>query len=151
MIIGLISDTHGLIRATALEALSGVDLIIHAGDVGSREVFRALEQVAPVRAVRGNGDGDGWGQCLAESFVEEAAGRYLYVLHDIDQLTLDPVEEGFAAVIYGHSHYPTADRNNGVLYINPGSAGPRCGKQPVTVALLEISEGSLNHCFVHLR
>jgi len=148
--VGLISDTHGLIRDSALEALTGVDLIHHAGDVGSREVFQALEEVAPVRAVRGNGDADGWGQCLAESITEEVGGRRLYVLHDIDQLTLDPAEEGFSAVVYGHSHHPTADWSAGVLFINPGSAGPNCGEQPVTIALLEVSDTGMRYRFVEL-
>ena len=151
MTVGLISDTHGLIRDAALEALTGVDLILHAGDVGSSKVLRALEEVAPVRAVRGNADADGWGQCLAETIVEEASGRYLYVLHDIDLLILDPAEGGFSAVVYGHSHHPTADWNAGVLYINPGSAGPCCDKRPVTVALLEISDAGMTHRFVKLE
>jgi len=149
--VGLISDTHGLIRISALEALAGVDLILHAGDVGSREVFQALEDAAPVRAVRGNADADGWGQCLAESLTEEVCGRYLHVLHDIDQLTADPAKKGFSAVVYGHSHHPTADWNAGVLYINPGSAGPCNFDQPVTVALLEISEDCPTYRFVHLE
>ena len=150
MTVGLISDTHGLIRNSALEALTGVDQILHAGDVGSGDVLRALEEVAPVRAVRGNADADGWGQCLADSIVEEACGRYFYVLHDIDLLMLDPAEMGYSVVVYGHNHHPTADWNAGVLYINPGSAGPCCDKRPVTVAIIEISEDSMTYRFVHL-
>jgi len=151
MTVGLISDTHGLIRGSALEALSGVEMILHAGDVGSRKVFRALDAVAPVRAVRGNADADGWGQCLAESIVEEACGRKIFVIHDLDLLKLDPAEEGYSVVVYGHTHFPSADWNGDVLYINPGSAGPDPGSRLVTVALLEFSEDSMTHQFVHLR
>ena len=149
--VGLISDTHGLIRKSALEALAGVDLILHAGDVGSREVFQALEDAAPVRAVRGNADADGWGQCLADSLTEDVCGRYLHVLHDIDLLMLDPAEKGYSVVVYGHSHHPTADWNAGVLYINPGSAGPCNFDQPVTVALLDLFETEMTYRLVDLR
>jgi len=140
-----------LIRDSALEAFADVDLILHAGDIGSRDIFRALDRVAPVRAVRGNSDADDWGQCLAGTMVVQAAGRRLYMLHDLDRLALDPQKEGFAAVIYGHSHRPAADWNDGVLYINPGSAGPCLGHQQATVALLEISQSGIVHRFVDLR
>ena len=151
MTIGLISDTHGLIRNSALDVLAGADLILHAGDIGSREVFLALDEVAPLRAVRGNSDAHGWGQCLSESMIEEAEGRCLYMLHDLDLLELDPAEKGFAVVVYGHTHNPAADWYSGVLFINPGSAGPCSGYQRTTVALLELAESGIVYRFVDLK
>ena len=148
--IGLISDTHGMIRDSALEALADVDTILHAGDVGSRSVYRELDAVAPIRAVRGNADEDGWGQCLAETIVEEACGHRILVLHDLDLLKSEPADEGISVVVYGHTHTPAADWERGVLNINPGTAGPAAGNRLVTVALLEISEQSIKHRFVHL-
>ena len=152
MTVGLISDTHGLICDAALDALAGVDLILHAGDVGSKEVLRALGNVAPVRAVRGNADAAIYGEWLAESIVVEVGGQRLYVLHDIDRLDLDPEEAGLSAVVYGHSHHPAADMVGGVLYINPGSAGTCYQELPGTVALLQIDEsGLMGHKFVTLK
>lgn len=137
--VGVISDTHGLLRPEALDALAGSALIIHAGDVGSRAILDRLGEIAPVVAVRGNVDTAAWASVLADTEVAEAGGRHLFVLHQLDRLDLDPVAAGFAAVVYGHSHAPAADTRNGVLYLNPGSAGPRRFHLPVTVARLAVS------------
>ena len=141
--IGLISDTHGLMRPEALAALQDVSQIIHAGDVGSPEVLAALRAIAPVTAIRGNVDHGMWVQGLPATRVVEADGAMLYVLHDLGALDLDPAAAGFAAVISGHSHKPRIDRRNGVLYINPGSAGPRRFNLPITLALLSINQGQV--------
>ena len=141
--IGLIADTHGLLRPEALAALQGVSQIIHAGDVGTAEVLRALNAVAPVTAIRGNVDYGEWAQALPATVVVEAGGRLLYVLHDLGALDLDPVAAGFEAVISGHSHQPHIERRAGVLYINPGSAGPRRFNLPVSLARLRVQAGTL--------
>ena len=151
MQIGVISDTHGLLRPEALEALQGSDLIIHAGDVGAPGILEALALVAPVVAVRGNVDTAPWAGFLPVSEVAEAGGRHLYVLHQIEHLDLDPVAAGFAAVIYGHSHKPSAELRHGVLYLNPGSAGPRRFSLPITVARLRLADASLEPEFVSLE
>ena len=137
--IGVISDTHGLVRPEALRALAGTELIVHAGDVGAPEVLDALRAVAPVVAVRGNNDRGRWARALAETEVVEHAGRTLYVLHDLHELDLDPRAAGFDAVIVGHSHQPRVERRDGVLYLNPGSAGPRRFRLPVCVARLSVN------------
>src|SRR5467141_1295048 len=128
--IGVISDTHGLVRPEALRALAGADLIVHAGDVGAPEVLDA---------VRGNNDRGRWARALAETEVVERGGRAIYVLHDLHELDLDPRAAGFDAVITGHSHQPQIERRDGVLYLNPGSAGPRRFRLPVSVARLNVS------------
>jgi len=148
--IGVISDTHGLLRPAAVEALRGCEVIIHAGDVGTPEVLEALGRIAPVVAVRGNVDTAPWASRLAATEVVEAGGRHLYVLHQLEQLDLDPVAAGFAAVIYGHSHQPTAEIRRGVLYLNPGSAGPRRFNLPITLVRLRLDGGVLAHEFVSL-
>ncbi len=139
--IGLISDTHGLLRPEALEALRGVDQIIHAGDAGTLTVLAELSQIAPVSAVRGNVDVGPWSQGLPTTRVVEAEGVLLYVLHDLGRLELDPAAAGFAAVISGHTHKPVVERRRGVLYITPGSAGPRRFSLPVSLALLRVNAG----------
>jgi hypothetical protein len=136
--IGVISDTHGLVRAAVLDALRGVDLIVHAGDVGGPAVVLALEAVAPVKAVCGNVDLDPWGRDLPTTVVVEAGGVRLYVRHDLGGLDVDPRTAGFAAVITGHSHRPGIQRRDGVLYFNPGSAGPVRFSLPVCVGRLTI-------------
>jgi putative phosphoesterase len=136
-VIGLISDTHGLLRPEALRALAGSELIVHAGDIGSPEILDALAAIAPVVAVRGNIDTAPWARQLPETAVAEAGSSRIYVLHDLKQLDLDPRAAGFAAVVSGHSHRPGRTERAGVLYINPGSAGPRRFRLPVTVALLD--------------
>jgi len=141
--IGVISDTHGLVRPEALRALAGAELIIHAGDVGDADVLDALRTVAPVVAVRGNIDRGVWTAALAETAVVERAGRLLYVLHDVHRLDLDPRAAGFDAVIAGHSHQPRIDRRDGVLFLNPGSAGPRRFRLPASVARLDVGAGGV--------
>ena len=150
MLAGVISDTHGLLRPQAVEALRGADLIIHAGDVGAAEVLRQLRLMAPTFAVRGNVDRDGWADSLPSTEVVDAGGRHLYVLHDIAALDLNPSAARFAAVIYGHSHQPKAEVRDGVLFLNPGSAGPRRFSLPVCVARIRIEDGTLSHEFVDL-
>ena len=148
--IGVISDTHGLVRPEALRALAGAELILHAGDVGTPAVLDALARVAPVVAVRGNNDRGPWARGLAETEVVERAGRSLYMLHDLHDLALDPRGAGFDAVIAGHSHQPRIERRDGVLYVNPGSAGPRRFRLPVCVAQLTIGARRLDAKIVTL-
>ncbi len=135
MLIGVISDTHGLMRPEALRALAGSQLIIHAGDVGDPEILDALRAIAPVVAVRGNVD---TASTLPEFDRIEQDGKSIYVLHDVNQLDLDPAAAGIDAVISGHSHKPSIRTDRGVLYLNPGSAGPRRFKLPITVARLRV-------------
>jgi len=137
--IGVISDTHGLLRPQALAALEGSELIVHAGDLGDPSVLTGLEAIAPLRAVRGNVDSGGWARGLPETSIVELDDVRLYVLHDLDRLDLDPRAAGFAVVISGHTHAPRIDERQGVLYLNPGSAGPRRFHQPISLARLEIS------------
>jgi putative phosphoesterase len=139
--IGVISDTHGLLRPEAVEALRGVSQILHAGDVGSAQVLDGLRAIAPVTAVRGNVDVEAWARSLPLSEVVEAAGVSIYVLHILAELDLKPESAGFGVVVYGHSHAPKSEVKNGVLYFNPGSAGPRRFKLPVTVGKLVVEGG----------
>lgn len=148
--IGVISDTHGLLRPEALRALDGADLIVHAGDVGGPEVLVALRAVAPVVAVRGNNDRGVWASTLPGTDVVETGGRSLYVLHDLKELDLDPRAAGFDAVIAGHSHQPRIERRDGVLYLNPGSAGPRRFRLPVALAWLDVGGARLEAEIVQL-
>jgi hypothetical protein len=150
-LIGVISDTHGLLRPEAVQALAGSELIIHAGDVGSPGILEALQAVAPVQAVRGNTDRGAWARKLPDREVVQVGGVLLYVLHNLYELDLDPVAAGFKAVIYGHSHRPDIDRRQGVLFLNPGSAGPRRFTLPVTVARLHLQGTSLQAEVVHLK
>jgi putative phosphoesterase len=148
--IGVISDTHGLVRPQALRALAGADLIVHAGDIGSPDVLDALRALAPLVAVRGNNDRGAWAAALPETEVVDASGRSLYVLHDVKELDLDPRVAGFDAVIAGHSHQPRIDRRDGVLYLNPGSAGPRRFKLPIALAWLTVDAQHLDAEIVQL-
>jgi len=136
--IGVISDTHGLLRAEALAALRGCDAIVHAGDIGKPEVLDRLAELAPLTAIRGNVDT--WATDLPDTAVLTLAGKRFYVIHNIKELDLDPRSAGFAAVISGHSHMPKSETRDGVLYLNPGSAGPRRFKLPVAVAKLCVRE-----------
>ena len=137
--VGVISDTHGLVRPEAVEALKGSELIIHAGDVGGPEVLEELGRIAPVVAVRGNNDRGAWAEALAGYEAVEVNGAFVYVLHDLKELDIAPAAAGFRVVVSGHSHRPLAEERRGVLYLNPGSAGPRRFKLPVTVARLELN------------
>ena len=138
--IGVISDTHGLLRPEAVAALAGVDRVIHGGDVGSEEILEALAKIAPVTVVRGNTDYQPWAERLPVTELVEVGEKSIYVVHDIEDLILDPAAAGIDVVIYGHSHRPVLEkRGDGVWYLNPGSAGPRRFSLPVTVALLQVS------------
>jgi putative phosphoesterase len=143
IVIGVVSDTHGLLRPEALQALRGSEHIIHAGDVGAPEILDQLATIAPVTAIRGNVDNAAWARKLSETEVVELAGISIYVLHDLEQLDLKPEAAGYEVVISGHSHVPKQETKNGVLYLNPGSAGPPRFKLPVSVARVTISEGKI--------
>ncbi|NLX08216.1 MAG: metallophosphoesterase family protein [Chloroflexi bacterium] len=142
-LIGVISDTHGLLRPEAVAALRGVEQIIHAGDVGRPEILTDLARIAPVRAVRGNVDRGEWAEALPLTEVVTVGGLLLYVLHDRHALDLNPAAAGFAAVISGHSHQPLVEQRGPVLYLNPGSAGPRRFRLPVSLAHLIVRDGAL--------
>lgn len=139
MKIGVISDTHGLLRPEVKPALAGVERILHLGDVGKASILKELEEIAPVTAVRGNVDREGLCGRLPETEVVLIEGRYIYMLHDLKTLHLDPAAGKFAAVLSGHTHVPNYFMKKGVLYFNPGSCGPRRFELPVTVGLLEVS------------
>jgi putative phosphoesterase len=143
ILIGVISDTHGLLRPEAIEALRGSDRIIHAGDVGSPEILETLSTIAPVTAVRGNIDRAAWSRNLPETQVLELGGIAIYVLHDLAQLDLKPKAAGFRVVVSGHTHVPKRETGDGVLFFNPGSAGPRRFKLPVSVGKLIIEDGGV--------
>ncbi len=149
--IGIVSDTHGLVRPGLLEALPGAEMITHAGDVGGPEVLEVLRAHAPVVAVRGNMDGGPWARGLCETEVVEIGGSLLYVLHDANEIDLDPAAAGFRAVISGHSHRPSLSRRKGVLFLNPGSAGPRRFRLPVSAAILCVGGESLESEFIELK
>ena len=140
-LIGLISDTHGLIRPEALEALRGSDLVIHCGDVGDPVVLAALRTLAPVRAIRGNNDRGPWSKRLPAQDLVEVGGHAIRVLHNLAELEPDTDAAGLTAVVFGHSHKPLIEKRGGVLFINPGSAGPRRFNLPVTVATLALRSG----------
>ena len=149
-VVGLISDTHGLLRPQALEALSGSDLIIHAGDVGKPEILDELRALAPTFAVRGNIDTQPWARSLPETEAVKAGELLLWVLHDIADLDLDP-SVGFGAVIFGHSHKPTIEMRDGVLFMNPGSAGPRRFGLPITVGRITVRGDALHPEIIDLE
>lgn len=148
--VGVISDTHGLLRPEAIDALRGAELIVHAGDVGNADVLDALRAIAPTTAVRGNVDTGAWGATLPATEVVEVGRVRLYVLHDISTLDLDPKAAGFAVVIFGHSHRPSAERRNNVLYLNPGSAGPHRFALPIAVARLKVTGERVSHEIMEL-
>jgi putative phosphoesterase len=143
MLIGIISDTHGLLRPEAVAALANSEHIIHSGDVGDPEILERLNAIAPVIAVRGNVDHGPWAREVPETNVLETGGISIYVLHILGQLDLKPETAGFAAVVYGHSHEPHSEMKNGVLYFNPGSAGPRRFDLPVTIGKLIVKDGTI--------
>lgn len=150
MAIGVISDTHGLLRTEAKEALRGSELILHAGDLGTAEVLRELQRIAPVVAVRGNVDVEAWAQRLQMVEVAECAAKSFYILHRIADLDLKPKAAGFSAVIFGHSHKAKIEWLDGVLFFNPGSAGPRRFSLPVTVGKIEIVNRELRPEIIQL-
>ena len=137
--IGLIADTHGLLRPEAVAALRGSDLIIHAGDIGDPAILDRLSQIAPVTAVRGNNDKGAWAATLPRTDLIQAAASFIYVIHDLAELDLDPAAAGCSAVVSGHSHQPRQEWRHGILFINPGSAGPRRFRLPVAVGCLLLS------------
>ncbi len=139
--IGLISDTHGLLRPEAIQALTGVRRIIHAGDIGGPEILEQLSALAPVDAVRGNNDKGRWASRIPSTLALEIEGVSIHVLHDVKEMSLDPLAEGFHVVVSGHSHKPTVSERQGVRFVNPGSAGPRRYSLPVTVAFLDVDPG----------
>jgi uncharacterized protein len=149
--IGVISDTHGLLRPEAITALKGSERIIHAGDVGDPAILERLRQIAPVTVVRGNVDKGAWAQKLPETNVLEVEGLSIYVLHNLEQLDLKPDAAGFAAVVYGHTHVPKQEIRNGVLYFNPGSAGPRRFALPISVGRMMLAAGNIRAELIELK
>ena len=148
--VGIVSDTHGLLRPSLVEALTGVDLIVHAGDIDRPAVLDGLGSIAPVAAVRGNMDRGRWAARLRRTKVIEVGKVMLYALHDLEQLELDPAAAGFNAVISGHTHQPALKEHGGVLYVNPGSAGRQQAGRPATAALLDIDGRLIEVRFVEL-
>lgn len=151
LIIGVISDTHGLLRPEAVAALCDSDMILHAGDVGAPDILDELAKIAPVRAVRGNIDQEPWAERLPLIEVIEAAGVSIYMVHDLKQLDLNPAAAGFAAVICGHSHKPMNEIRNGVLYFNPASAGPRRFSLPICVGRIVVQRQKLRGEIIPLK
>jgi putative phosphoesterase len=141
--LGIISDTHGLLRPEAERRLAGVDHIIHGGDIGSAEIIAALRQIAPVTAIRGNVDTARWASTYADTALVRLAGRTFYVLHDLKALQVSPAALGIDMVVSGHSHMPQLKTVDGVLYLNPGSAGPRRFKLPIALATVDITPDDL--------
>ena len=141
--VGLISDTHGLLRPEAIAALTGSDFIVHAGDIGSPDVLAGLSRLAPVTAIRGNVDRGPWAESLPATEVLQVGAAFIYVIHNIAELDLDPAAAGFRAVVSGHSHQPGWREKNGVLFVNPGSAGPRRFKLPIAVGRLRIADAGI--------
>lgn len=148
--IGVIADTHGLLRPEAIEALRGSDLIIHAGDIGKPQVLEILKNIAPVVAIRGNIDKGTWCQSLSLSEVIQFGQKWLYVIHELSELDLDPSASGFDAVIFGHSHQPSIETRNGVVFLNPGSAGPRRFKLPISLAIIDMKANVLKPQLIEL-
>ena len=148
--VGLLSDTHGLLRPEAVKFLRGSDFIVHAGDIGDPAVLETLRALAPVTAVRGNNDRDSWARGIAETEVLQVGEVFIHALHDLAQLDVDPAAAGFQVVVSGHSHQPRIEERGGVLYVNPGSCGPRRFKLPVAVAELSVSGKSVKAKLVEL-
>jgi putative phosphoesterase len=144
IVVGVISDTHGLLRPQAIAALANVDHILHAGDVGDPAILERLSALAPLTAIRGNIDTSGECAALDATEAVEIAGCLFYLVHAIQDLDIEPRAAGVAAVIYGHSHQPAIEQRNGVLYLNPGSAGPRRFQLPITVARVRVARGKLD-------
>ena len=151
IVVGVISDTHGLMRPQAVAALQGSDLIIHAGDVGNPDIIKQLAGIAPTHVVRGNIDIGSWALSLPMTELVEVGERRFFVLHQIAQLDFEPADVGFAAVVFGHSHQPLIETRQGVLFLNPGSAGPRRFRLPVTLARVGVSEGRVRPEIIELQ
>jgi putative phosphoesterase len=149
--VGLISDTHGLLRPEAEAFLRGSDFIIHAGDIGDAQILRKLRGLAPLTAIRGNNDQADWADRIKETEVLKVDGVLIYVLHNLAELDVDPAAKGFAVVVSGHSHRPSVEKKDGVLYVNPGSAGPRRFKLPIAVAELKIAGTAVQAGIVDLQ
>jgi putative phosphoesterase len=149
--IGVISDTHGLVRPEAIVALKGSELILHAGDIGKPEVLTSLASIAPVMAIRGNNDRGAWAKKLPDILQLRVNGLGIYIIHNVNELEADPVTQGFRAVISGHSHKPSMTNLDGVMFLNPGSAGPRRFKLPVVVARLSIQKQKLHAAIIELK
>ncbi len=150
MIIGVISDTHGLLRPEALAALQGSEHIIHAGDIGEAAILDELREIAPLTAIRGNVDRDAWANSLPNTNVLQIGGITIYVIHNLQELDLKPEAAGFAAVVCGHTHIPKSEIKDGVLFFNPGSAGPKRFRLPVTLGKLQIRNQRLRAEIVQL-
>ena len=150
-VIGLISDTHGLLRPEAVHALTGTEHIIHAGDVGKASVLTSLQAIAPVTAVRGNVDREAWAARLPKAAVLELDHTSIYVIHDIAELDLVPETAGFSAVVFGHSHHPSAETRRGVTFVNPGSAGPARFSLPISLARMYVNAGAVEVELITLR
>jgi|SRR5687767_13332714 putative phosphoesterase len=149
--VGLISDTHGLLRPEAIAFLRGSDVIVHAGDIGNASVLKELKALAPLTVVRGNNDKGRWAEKIAEAEVLRIDDVFIYVLHNLADLDLDPVAAGFQVVVSGHSHQPSVEERDGVLYVNPGSSGPRRFKLPIAVGELEVAGQSAKAKLVELE
>lgn len=147
----MISDTHGLLRPEALSALAGSERIVHAGDIGSPEILARLAEIAPVIAVRGNNDRDPWAMAVPDVVVTDLAGVRVCVIHDVRDLRLDPAREGVAIVVSGHSHRPGIERRGPVMFVNPGSAGPRRFTLPISVARIRLAAGGSRAELVELH
>ena len=150
-VVGVISDTHGLVRPEAAQALAGVDAIVHAGDIGKPDVLETLERIAPTHAIRGNVDRDAWARDVPDVLHLEIGRHAAHVVHNIHDLAFDPALEGLSMVIAGHSHQPLIDDREGVMFLNPGSAGPRRFKLPVALALIRVVRGRLEPEIVELE
>lgn len=148
--IGIISDTHGLVRPEAIAALRGVDMIFHAGDIGSSQVLETLKEIAPVVAVRGNNDKGEWAEALPDWEVVDIGSVSIYMLHDLKEMDISPSGAGFQVVVSGHSHKPSIEDQRGVLYVNPGSAGPRRFSLPVSIAELRVVGGKVSADLIEL-
>jgi len=149
-LIGVISDTHGLLRPEVAQAFAGVDLILHAGDIGTTEVIEVLRSIAPVMAVRGNNDKGSWARAIPETEAVEIGSLRIYMLHDLKGIDLSPAAQGFHVVVSGHSHRPSIETYDEVLFVNPGSAGPRRFKLPITVARLTVDRFSVDGEIIEL-
>jgi uncharacterized protein len=149
--LGIISDTHGLLRSAVVRAFEAVEMIIHAGDIGRLEVLKALREIAPVIAVRGNTDGGEWARSLPTQEIVTIGKVVIYVTHDLHEIDLNPAAAGFRVVVSGHSHMPSVVENNGVMFLNPGSAGPRRFKLPISLAVLKITQEKLDVKLIELE